>query len=137
MPESIKFDETILKAMQTFEGLSFEEAKLTYAKREKLPSSAFCGPKRTYPAHDAAHVRNALARLSQFGSRLKKGVRARVLACLKKRAKRFGIEISETVTGRLCLLRHDETLDPKLRKKWQIELEETVSWVEESYKESE
>lgn len=134
MSEAIKFDETILKAMQTFEGLSFEEAKLSYAKRQKLPSTAFCGPKRTYPAHDAAHVRNALARLSQFGGRLKKGVRARVLACLKRRAKRFNIEISETISGRLCLLRHDETLDPKLRKKWQIELEESVKWFEESYK---
>jgi len=137
MPEDIKFDETILKAMQTFEGLSFEEAKLSYAKRQKLPSTAFCGPKRTYPAHDAAHVRNALARLSQFGSRLKKGVRARVLSCLKRRAKRFNVEISESVSGRLCLLKYDETLDPKLREKWQIEVEESVSWCEEKYKESE
>ena len=137
MSEDIKFNETILKAMVTFEGFSFEEAKLTYAKRAKLPSSAFCGPKRTYPAHDAAHVRNALARLSQFGSRLKANVRARVLACLKRRAKRFNVEISETISGKLCLLRYDETLDPKLRKKWEIELEETVDWFEETYKESE
>lgn len=129
----IKFNEAVIKAMQTFEGFSFEEAKLTYAKREKLPSSAFCGPKRTYPAHDAAHVRNALARLSQFGGRLKASVRARVLACLKKRAKRFNVEISETISGKLCLLRYDETLDSKLRKKWQVELEETVDWYKELY----
>ena len=63
----VKFDETILKAMVELEGFSFEEAKLTYAKRQALPNSAFCGPKRTYPAHDKAHVRNAFARLSQFG----------------------------------------------------------------------
>jgi len=128
---STKFNETILKAMQTFEGMTFEEAKLTYAKREKLPSSAFCGPKRTYPAHDAAHVRNALARLSQFGGRLKPNQRARILSCLKRRAKRFNIEISETVGGKLCLLKYDETLDPKIRKKWQILVEEAICWQKE------
>jgi len=124
----IKFDETVLKAMVDFEGFTFEEAKLTYAKREKLPSGAFCGPKRTYPAHDAAHVRNGLARLGTFGKRLKPAVRATILACLKRRAKRYKIEVSETIEGKLCLVRWDETLDEKTRKKWLIEIEETYSW---------
>jgi len=111
------------------EGLeTFEEAKLTYARRKKLPSSAFCGPNRSYPAHDAAHARNALARLSQFGGRLKPAVRSRILACVKRRAKRFGIDISETVEGRLALVKWDETLDEELRKKWTVQIEETVSY---------
>jgi len=122
----MQFDETILKAMVELEGYNFEEAKLTYARRQKLPSSAFCGPKRSYPAHDAAHVRNALARLSQFGGKLKPAVRARILGCLKRRAKRFGVEISETASGRLCLAKWDETIPIEKRKQMLIDIEETV-----------
>ncbi len=44
-------------------------AKLTYQERKKLPSSSFIEPKeRKYPIPDASHARNALSRVSQFGS---------------------------------------------------------------------
>ncbi len=50
-------------------------ATLTTAEQDKLPDSAFAivktvgGKKvRSYPIHDAAHARNALARVQQFGS---------------------------------------------------------------------
>jgi hypothetical protein len=75
------------------EGYTIEEAKLTYAERKALPASAFCGPNRSYPAHDAAHVRNALARLHFVKS---PAIKARIMACLRRRAKKFGVEISET-----------------------------------------
>lgn len=127
-PELAKSFEETMFSMVMYEGFNFTEAKLTYARREKLPSGAFCGPNRTYPAHDVAHVRNALTRLSQFGKRLKPAVRARILACLKRRAKRYKIEVGETVAGKLCLAKWDETLDEKTRKKMLIEIEETVSW---------
>ena len=78
-----------------YEGMTIEEAKLSYASRKDLPASAFCGPDRSFPAHDAAHVRNGLARLSQ--SKLPPAVKAKILACLKRRAKRFGVEVNESV----------------------------------------
>lgn len=55
-------------------------AELTSKKRNALPKSSFAIPsKRAYPLHDAAHARNALARVSQFGSPAeKKQVRAAV-----------------------------------------------------------
>ncbi len=84
--------------MAEYEGIvDVQEAKLTYAERKKLPSNVFCGPNRSYPANDAAHVRSGLQRLSQFGSRLKPAVRARIQACLRSRAKRFGVTVGETV----------------------------------------
>ena len=44
-------------------------SQLTYKQREKLPSSDFVFPKdRRYPIQDIEHARNALARVSQFGS---------------------------------------------------------------------
>jgi len=122
----MRFDESVLQSMVDLEGYSFEEAKLSYAAREKLPSSAFCGPNRTYPAHDAAHVRNGLARLGTFGGRLKPAVRARILGCLKRRAKRFNIEVGETASGKLCLAKWDETIPEEKRKQMLIDIEETV-----------
>lgn len=54
-------------------------AKLTAAKRKKIPTKSFAGPHRSYPINDASHARNALSRVSQFGtSELKARVRAAV-----------------------------------------------------------
>lgn len=55
-------------------------AKLTGRRRKKLPAKSFAEPgKRAYPIMDKSHARNALARVSQFGSPAEKAkVRAAV-----------------------------------------------------------
>jgi hypothetical protein len=54
-------------------------AKLSSADRKALPGKEFAGPDRSYPIPDASHARNALSRVSQFGTReLKDKVRAAV-----------------------------------------------------------
>jgi len=54
-------------------------AKLTTKARKALPTSAFLGPNRSYPAQDENHARNALARASQHASpELKAKIRAKV-----------------------------------------------------------
>lgn len=90
-PEVERFIESV-KLYEGLEFVTFEEAKLTYARRQKLPASAFCGPDRSYPAHDAKHVRNAFARLATFGGKLPKATRAKIYRCLRSRAKKYGIE---------------------------------------------
>lgn len=53
--------------------------KLSSEARNNLSKKEFAGPKRSYPIEDKSHARNALARVSQFGSdALKKEVRAKV-----------------------------------------------------------
>jgi len=112
-------DEQIIAHIFKYEGpYTVEEARLTYQKRKKLPKSAFCGPGRSYPAHDKAHVKNAIARLGTFGSRLSPATRRSIFNCLKKRAKRYGIEISEDVL-----------------KKYKKKAEETLEWYLERRKE--
>jgi len=51
-------------------------AKLTSKQREKLPAKDFAidGAERRYPIHDIAHARNALARVSAFGTPKEKAV---------------------------------------------------------------
>lgn len=54
-------------------------AVLTSEDRKRLRGSQFAGPDRSYPIPDKSHARNALSRVSQFGSpSLKKRVRAAV-----------------------------------------------------------
>ena len=56
-------------------------AKLNAKRRNALSAKSFAGPDRSYPIEDASHARNALSRVSQFGSdALKAKVRAKVHA---------------------------------------------------------
>ena len=84
-----------------YEGLEVEEAQLTYKQREKLPSTAFCGPNRSYPAHDKKHIKAGLQRLSQFWGKLPPTTRESLFRCLKRRAKKAGIEVSKDWDKRL------------------------------------
>lgn len=64
--------------------MSFEKRakELTTAARKRIAPGNFVFPKeRRYPIHDEAHARNALARVSQFGSASEKAaVRSAVRA---------------------------------------------------------
>ena len=55
--------------------------KLTAKARKAIPTKDFAGPVRSYPVEDRNHARNALSRVSQFGTAaLKAKVRAKVHA---------------------------------------------------------
>lgn len=55
--------------------------RLNAKRRNALSDKSFAGPARSYPIEDKNHARNALARVSQFGSEsLKARVRAKVHA---------------------------------------------------------
>jgi len=54
-------------------------SKLTSRQRKSLPQGDFALPGRRYPLEDASHARNALARVSEFGTPEEKAeVRAKV-----------------------------------------------------------
>lgn len=56
-------------------------AKLTAKARKAIPTKEFAGPDRSYPIQNKSHARNALSRVSQYGTpELKKRVRAKVHA---------------------------------------------------------
>ena len=65
---------------------------LSSQERKQLPRTAFAIPeRRAYPIHDEAHARNALNRVSQFGSESDK---KRVIAAVRRRYPK--IDISKT-----------------------------------------
>jgi hypothetical protein len=63
-------------------------AVLTAAARKSLPMDAFAIPeKRAYPIHDKAHARDALARVSEFGT---PSEQSRVRSAVHKRYPNMG-----------------------------------------------
>lgn len=71
-------------------------AKLTTKGRNAIKAKNFALPGRRYPIEDPAHARNALARVSQFGTPAEKAeVRAKV------RSKYPGIGVAKEVEKRV------------------------------------
>lgn len=67
-------------------------AEITTKKRKALPSDAFGDPEgRAYPIHDAAHVRNAAARLEQQKASLSPEKYREIRGRIARAARRFGI----------------------------------------------
>jgi Uncharacterized protein conserved in bacteria (DUF2213) len=70
-------------------------AVLTTKARSALPAASFCGPGRSFPAHDAAHVRNGLARLG-VAKNFSAAQKASIHSCLVGKAKSYGVKVSNT-----------------------------------------
>lgn len=73
--------------------LPFPEARLTAAQRRRLPDSAFCGPNRSFPAHDRPHVLAGLRLLGR--AKLSPAQKARVRACLLRKARQLGMKTGQ------------------------------------------
>ena len=62
----------------------FEDARLSYQQRKDLPDSAFCGPERSFPVPDCAHVTAAKRLINQ--SKLSDAQKAKVMTCVNKKS---------------------------------------------------
>jgi len=70
-------------------------SKIKEATRDHITSEHFAFPKeRKEPIHDAAHVRNAIARFNQVEG-VTESERTEAWKRIKTAAKKFGVEISE------------------------------------------
>jgi hypothetical protein len=68
--------------------MRYKMAKLSTSARKKLPTKAFAEPgKRKYPIENKAHAKNALSRVSQFGTAAEK---AKVKRAVKKKYPSIG-----------------------------------------------
>lgn len=64
-----------------------KDAKLSTAKRKKLAKSTFCGPDKSFPVPDCAHVTAARRLIGRYkGS----GNKESILACVSRKAKSMG-----------------------------------------------
>lgn len=70
-----------------------EDAQLTTEKRNELPDSAFCGPERSFPIPDCAHVTAAKRLIGRYkGS---DATKAKIMACVNKKASSLSCDKSE------------------------------------------
>jgi len=78
----------------------FMEKELTTKARKGLDTGQFAIPdERKYPIHDKSHARNALSRVSQYGTPEEK---AKVRAAVKRKYPDIGSEEAEESTSSEC-----------------------------------
>lgn len=86
--------DTILSQIVTEDNMTVNaDAKLSAAQRNRLSEGAFCGPGRSFPAHDKAHVTAGLRLLNR--SKFSDATKAKIKACLYRKGKKYGITPSE------------------------------------------
>lgn len=62
-----------------------EDAKLSTKKRKSLPEKSFCGPNRSFPTHDCAHVRAAARLLNR--AKVSSATKAKIRSCIARKNK--------------------------------------------------
>ena len=67
------------------QGISFEDAKLSTTKRKELKGGTFCGPNRSFPVPDCAHVTAARRLIGR--AKVSADTKARILSCVSGKAK--------------------------------------------------
>tara|TARA_R110002020_G_scaffold268819_4_gene484149 strand:- start:26700 stop:28970 length:2271 start_codon:yes stop_codon:yes gene_type:complete len=78
-----------------------KDAKLSTEKRKALPKSAFCGPERSFPVPDCAHVTAARRLINRYKG---PGDKNTIMACVDRKAKSLGCANSDSIDDV-----HDET----------------------------
>jgi hypothetical protein len=91
-----------------------KNAKLSSEARSKLPETSFAGPGRSFPAHDAAHVKAGLELIgkSEFSDETK----AKITAGLYRKGQRYGIVPSNDE-----LAENPDLLTARLEDDWTAE----------------
>jgi hypothetical protein len=65
-----------------------EDAKLSTKARKKLKGSTFCGPGRSFPVPDCAHVTAARRLIGR--AKVGSSTKSKILACVSRKAKQLG-----------------------------------------------
>lgn len=97
-----------------------EDKKLSTAARKKLPGKAFCGPGRSFPAHDCAHVRAGFRLLNR--AKVSESTRSSIRSCLSRRNKSMGCGVNSD---------NDEELDKIIDSEAFEETKEFIQFLEE------
>lgn len=71
------------------------DAKLSSEKRKSLPSSTFCGPDKSFPVPDCAHVTAARKLIGKYKGT---GSKDSILACVDRKALAFGCDSAKDAT---------------------------------------
>jgi hypothetical protein len=70
-----------------------QDAALSAEEREKLPDSAFCGPNRSFPVNDCAHVTAAMRMISKY--KASDEVKGKIMSCIRSKSSKMGCDKSK------------------------------------------
>jgi hypothetical protein len=73
--------------------MEISDAKLSTSERKKLKKSTFCGPNRSFPVPDCAHVTSAKRLIGR--AKVSASTKAKILACVNRKAKSLGCKTSD------------------------------------------
>jgi hypothetical protein len=82
------------------EDVALKDAQLSSEKRSKLSEDAFCGPNRSFPVPDCAHV--TAARRLVGRAKLSASQKDKVLACVNGKAKSLGCDSEKDCQTKAC-----------------------------------
>lgn len=89
----VSIDWYLLDAALTVE---LQDKALTTEQRNDLPESVFCGPERSFPVNDCAHVTAARRLLNR--AKLSDSQKEKVLSCVNKKAESMKCDVSKDET---------------------------------------
>lgn len=82
-----------MKDEKLIEEQQFTDAKLSTEKRKNLPEASFCGPGKSFPVPDCAHVTAARRLIGRYKG---PGSKSSILACVSRKAKALGCGTSSS-----------------------------------------
>lgn len=75
------------------------DERLTSEAREKLPDSSFCGPDRSFPVPDCAHVTAARRLIGK--AKLSESQKDKVMSCVNKKAENMSCDSEESLADKI------------------------------------
>lgn len=87
-----EIEQMITDGVVCADGTCTIDAKLSTETRKKLPSSTFCGPNRSFPVPDCAHVTAARRLIGRYKG---PGDKSRILGCVSRKAKALGCDTED------------------------------------------
>jgi len=100
---------------------TFADAKLSTSARKKLKGSSFCGPNRSFPVPDCAHVTAARRLIGR--AKVSDSTKKKILACVSRKANSLGCGsssndavVQEALADKLTLVTEQLQLSEKLLK---------------------
>jgi hypothetical protein len=90
--QTVDADAVYVEMEKELDEIGKTDAKLSSKTRKGLPGSAFCGPDRSFPVPDCAHVTAARRLIGRYKG---PGNKSSILACVSRKAKSLGCDSSE------------------------------------------
>lgn len=98
-----------------------KDAKLSSSQRKKLSKGTFCGPGRSFPVPDCAHVTAARRLIGR--AKVSSSTKSKILACVSRKAKSMGCGSKDY---------QDSDIEQILESSIWDETKELLQWLEET-----